>query len=268
MPLPIPNRLLVRALITLLGLGAVSALVGAIIAIAANGGGVPLEYLADSPFTSYLVPGLVLGVIVGGTQLAGALALIARRPSGVMLSAIAGFGMMIWIFVELAVIRQYAWLQTAYFVLGGLELVLALGMLGVAPTLLEPAEVPSAAGAQRQRRRSRLAGEGESFDRTIVPARRRTSSDEPGEATRRTMAPRAMPSSARTATSPNVLQRTGSSGSSEQTASCSTSQVHDEASTIALTIEGSLWNAMHSMTALQSVCSTPSTRLPTALSAA
>jgi len=50
----------------------------------------------------------------------------------------AGFGMLIWIFVELAMIRQYSWLQAVYFARGVLELSLVLALLGIAPVLFEP----------------------------------------------------------------------------------------------------------------------------------
>lgn len=46
--------------------------------------------------------------------------------------------MLIWIFVELAIIQQYSWLQSAYFILGGLELILVLALLGVMPALVVP----------------------------------------------------------------------------------------------------------------------------------
>ena len=77
-------------------------------------------------------------MVVGGTQLAAATALLARRRAALLLSAVAGFGMLIWIFVELAIIQQYSWLQAAYFILGGLELILVLALLGVIPTLVVP----------------------------------------------------------------------------------------------------------------------------------
>ena len=138
MHLPIASRIVVRALIALLVFGALSSLAGSVLAIAANGAGIPLEYLNNSPFSSYLVPGLILGVVVGGTQLAAATALLAGRRSALLLSAVAGFGMLIWIFVELAIIRQYSWLQAAYFVVGGLELILVLAVLGIIPALVAP----------------------------------------------------------------------------------------------------------------------------------
>jgi len=138
MDLPVSNRTIVAALAALALFGALSALAGAVVALAANGAGVPLEYLSHSPFSSFVVPGLVLGVVVGGTQLSAAIALLARRRRALLLSAVAGFGMLIWIFVELAIIRHYSWLQAVYFSLGGLELVLVLGLLGIAPSVVDP----------------------------------------------------------------------------------------------------------------------------------
>jgi hypothetical protein len=136
--MPVANRLVVRLLVALTGFGALSSLGGAILAVAANGGGVPIEHLANSPFSSYVVPGLILGVVVGGTQLAAAIALFARHGIALVLSALAGFGMLIWIFAELAIIRQYSWLQAAYFGLGTVELIIVLALLGIIPALVVP----------------------------------------------------------------------------------------------------------------------------------
>jgi hypothetical protein len=150
MHLPLSSRTVVGALAALAVFGALSALVGAVLAIAFNGAGVPLEHLARSPFSSYVVPGLVLGAVVGGTQLAAAVMLLAKRRTALLLSAIAGFGMLIWVFVELAIIRQYSWLQAAYFSLGALEVILVLALLGISPTLVTPLRQPheSSSGAK------------------------------------------------------------------------------------------------------------------------
>ena len=91
MSLPLPFRVVTRLLAALTLFGALSAVAGAVLAIAANGAGVPLEYLANSPFSSYAVPGVILGVVVGGTQLAAAVALLRKQRSALLLSAIAGF---------------------------------------------------------------------------------------------------------------------------------------------------------------------------------
>ena len=44
--------------------------------------------------------------------------------------------MMIWIFVELAIILQCSFLQNVYFGLGGFELILVLVLLGIVPRIV------------------------------------------------------------------------------------------------------------------------------------
>ncbi len=138
MSLPLSDRVLARTLAGLTLFGAISAAAGTWLAIGAKGGGVPLEYLEHSPFNSFLIPGMVLGGVVGGTQAAASIAAFARKRVALLLSAVAGFGMLIWIFVELAMIRQYSWLQTVYFVHGCSELLVVLLLLGLVPSLARP----------------------------------------------------------------------------------------------------------------------------------
>ena len=138
MHLPLADRLAIRLLIALTLVGALSAFTGAAVAIVANGTGIPQEYLANSPLRSYAGPGLILGLIVGGTQLAAATALARRQRTALLLSTIAGFGMLIWIFLELAILRQYSWLQPAYIALDAVEPVLVLALLGIRPKLVVP----------------------------------------------------------------------------------------------------------------------------------
>lgn len=130
--LGIRRSTITRALVVMLAFGAVSALAGLIIAIPGGGAGFPLSALEGTPFTSFVVPGLILGVIIGGTQLTASVAVARGRDSGPLLASVAGFGMLIWIFTELAMIG-YSILQTVYFALGLFELVLVLLLLGVTP---------------------------------------------------------------------------------------------------------------------------------------
>ena len=132
------SRYAVRALIALALFGVVSAAWGAVLAVGQQGGGVPLSYLAGTPFHSFLLPGLILGGVVGGTQLAAAIALWRRWQPSLLLAAVAAFGMLLWIFIELAMIGHYSWLQAVYFGHGILEMVLVLGLLGIAPGVMRP----------------------------------------------------------------------------------------------------------------------------------
>lgn len=111
----------------------VSAFAGMIGLTVGGGMGVPLEWLEGTLFASYFWPGIILGVVVGGMQ---ALAVVAqyRRYALVWgLQAAAGLVMMIWIFVELAMLLVWSPLHGIYFATGLLQTVLAVLALGVWP---------------------------------------------------------------------------------------------------------------------------------------
>jgi hypothetical protein len=69
--------------------------------------------------------------VVGGSQTLAAVLLLARRTSALLWSAVAGFVMMIWIFVETGIIRGLSWLQWVYFVTGAVQVILVLALLGI-----------------------------------------------------------------------------------------------------------------------------------------
>ncbi|PRI11375.1 hypothetical protein B4915_10210 [Leucobacter massiliensis] len=92
--------------------------------------GMPLEWLDGSPFTSYLWPGIILGVVVGGSQ---AVALLAQWRGFALARGAhiaAGLVMTIWIFVELLIIPGRSPLHTIYFTAGAVQIV--LGTLALA----------------------------------------------------------------------------------------------------------------------------------------
>jgi hypothetical protein len=127
-----------RSLLGLLYFGVVSCLIGAVMGVALNGGPIPTAFLAGTPFDSYLVPGLILGLVVGGTQLVAVIMFQRNRAASLVWCVVAGFGMMTWIFLEIAIIKQYSFLQSIYFGLGVAELTLVLALLGIAPRLVAP----------------------------------------------------------------------------------------------------------------------------------
>ncbi|MCL5409794.1 MAG: hypothetical protein M1607_02970 [Patescibacteria group bacterium] len=101
-----------------------TAVMGGYKLISTNGMGMPLTLLARSPFTSFFWPGIILAVIVGGTQLIAALFWIAKDKIAPELATIAGFGLLIWLFTEVYLIGEAHFLQAVYFTLGILSLVI------------------------------------------------------------------------------------------------------------------------------------------------
>ena len=112
-------------------LNAASAVGGAVAILVTNGLGMPLSMLDGSPFTSFLVPGLILLAVVGGTQILAAVLLIGRRRASLLGMAFAGFTMIVWILVETVVIQGFGLLQALYFATGALQIILTLALLGI-----------------------------------------------------------------------------------------------------------------------------------------
>lgn len=91
----------------------------------------PVEILAGSPFTDYTVPGLALGLIVGGSALFAAILVIRRNRFAALASASAGLIIMVFEFVEMMVIGfsggPQGFMQLLYFGLGVVIVVASLG---------------------------------------------------------------------------------------------------------------------------------------------
>ncbi|MDQ1204937.1 hypothetical protein [Microbacterium sp. SORGH_AS_0862] len=110
-----------------------SALAGMIGLTVGGGMGMPLEWLEGTPFASYFWPGVILGVIVGGIQALAVVAQYRRYALAWGLQAAAGLVMMVWIFVELAMLLVWSPLHGIYFATGLVQTVLAVLALGAWP---------------------------------------------------------------------------------------------------------------------------------------
>lgn len=118
-------------LIALTGFGALSAVAGG---VGLLGGGLdfPKEWLEGSPFGSYVGPGVILGAVVGGSQLAALVATLRHHERAMEATALAGAIMMGWIAGEVLIVGSTAGimrnLQMLYFLHGLLE----VGLVGLA----------------------------------------------------------------------------------------------------------------------------------------
>ncbi|GAA1057911.1 hypothetical protein GCM10017608_03130 [Agromyces luteolus] len=111
-------------------LGGAALVLGGVIDLSGTALAIPRDVLEGSPFTSFVIPGLALAIVVGGTHLL-AFAMLARRMRWAMVaSAVAGFGMLVWVFVQMVFI-PFSPLQSVYFGLGLLELAATLVQLDI-----------------------------------------------------------------------------------------------------------------------------------------
>lgn len=90
----------------------------------------PVSHLEGSPFDSYLIPGIILGTVLGGVHLAAFVLVLRRHDRWVLAGAIAAFDALIWIFVQMMFI-PFSFLQAFYFTLGLAEVGLVMLALGV-----------------------------------------------------------------------------------------------------------------------------------------
>jgi hypothetical protein len=100
----------------------------------------PLSALSESTFSSYLVPGLILFFVLGVFPVITFLLMLWQPESGFlealniypdryvgwMFSLFIGIGLIIWMYVELVQIGYGSVVQTIYFLLGLMILVLTL----------------------------------------------------------------------------------------------------------------------------------------------
>jgi hypothetical protein len=92
----------------------------------------PAQWLIGTPFRSYLIPGLILNVIVGGSATVAAVTLLCKPVEGAFLSIIAGVVLTGWLIGErlilpkAAFVPQFFWLEAIY---------IAAALLMVLPSL-------------------------------------------------------------------------------------------------------------------------------------
>jgi hypothetical protein len=87
---------------------------------------IPLEWLNSSPFTNYLIPGLVLLIVIGfGNVLGGIFSFLSKRYAG-GLAAMLGTFLILFMAIEVWFVGLRNFLQPLYFILGAIVLVLGL----------------------------------------------------------------------------------------------------------------------------------------------
>ncbi len=107
-----------------IGLGAVGGGLGLALEPSGANLGIPLALLENTPFSSYLVPGIVLFTVNGSGSLLGAAAsFIRHRYAGETAMALGVF-LVAWIMLQVYWFAGIHWLHALYFGLGSLELVL------------------------------------------------------------------------------------------------------------------------------------------------
>jgi hypothetical protein len=113
---------------SLIGIGAV--ICGALLIIGPDGHylQMPSDMLRNSPFRSFLIPGIILLLVNGvGNIVSAVLCLRIHRIAG-FAGLFFGFALIIWLFVQINMVGGGSWLQYLYFILGIIQLLLGIAI--------------------------------------------------------------------------------------------------------------------------------------------
>lgn len=86
----------------------------------------PLEWLQNSPFQNYLIPGLILFTVLGVGSLAAALVSIRRMPHYSRWIMVLGILTIGWILIQILMLQILHWLHYLYGGIGWALLLLGL----------------------------------------------------------------------------------------------------------------------------------------------
>ncbi len=118
------NERILFALHLFVGIGAVGGGLAAILNPHAPLG-MPVEALRNAPFSSYLVPGIILFVVIGLGNLLGAAALRSGWRWRGHASFALGWALMIWIIVQCMMLQDVVFLHVLFFLIGAVIAALA-----------------------------------------------------------------------------------------------------------------------------------------------
>lgn len=110
-----------------IGLGAVGGGLGLVLKPDGAYLGMPLELLNSSPFSDFLVPGLVLLIVNGFGSIAGSISSFRRSRYAAEIALALGTFLVAWILIQVYWIHAFHWLHALYLCLGIIEF--ALGWL-------------------------------------------------------------------------------------------------------------------------------------------
>jgi hypothetical protein len=97
------------------------------IGLMSNGMGMPRDWLARTPFDSWTMPGVALLVTVALPQVAVAGLIVAGHRWAFLAGVAVGAGLVLWIVVQVLLLRRYFFLQPVIAGFGVLEMALAWG---------------------------------------------------------------------------------------------------------------------------------------------
>lgn len=127
------HRLAFRSLVTLQVFVAVTAITGGAMLMKNAGGAIlfPLHMLKTTPFTTFMIPGLLLAFVVGVSAAMAAILLLRTGKAGAWTAGGASVILLVWITSEALLLDSFHPLQAFYAAVAAFEILLSWLMLSV-----------------------------------------------------------------------------------------------------------------------------------------
>lgn len=94
-----------------------------------TGLGMNLDYLKDSPFRDFFIPGLFLFIINGLFNIAGAILCFAKNKHAAIVGLLLGILLTAWIVVQVYSTGLISFIQPLFFVIGFIEILLSFVLI-------------------------------------------------------------------------------------------------------------------------------------------
>jgi hypothetical protein len=109
----------------------IGAMVGGLAAIITPQGpfGVPIEVLKYSPFSNFLIPGIILFTVIGVGNVFSALMVGFKLRLQGYISSVFSFALVIWIVVQCIMLNSVIFLHVLFFSIGAIQAVLSMAIL-------------------------------------------------------------------------------------------------------------------------------------------
>jgi hypothetical protein len=91
--------------------------------------GISVDALKNSPFSNYLIPGIILFTIIGLGNVSAAVTIFFKSRFQGYISSVFSWALVIWIVVQCIMLNMIAALHVIFFAIGLVEAVLAMIIL-------------------------------------------------------------------------------------------------------------------------------------------
>lgn len=91
--------------------------------------GAPVSLLENSPFSNFLIPGIILFTVIGVGNIVGAVTMLFKSKFQGYISSVLGCGLVIWIVVQCIMLGTIAALHVIFFCYGLLQGILAAAIM-------------------------------------------------------------------------------------------------------------------------------------------